>query len=790
MPPAQAVLQPAASQPAISYEVTGSPQSESGTHVQISVTLPPGTSLHLTLSAQPGQSPVTVETAETAFAPIKPASRPIQWPSVTIPRWLPLAKWGETLKTASQPLRSRWRWDLPATLFALALIVYLITHAVGLLRYPIYFFSDEAMQPLFAQTLIKNHFFDTRNDIFLPMYVEVDGNRWSPLLPMYFHAVTMTLFGKTALVTRATSALFSILAAIAVSLTLKQTFKVRHWWIGALVLTLMPTWLLHSRTAFETVTATTFYALFLWLYTRYRDGTPRAIFPAVLCAAGAFYSYTNAQAVLAVTGLALLIVDARYHWEQRRTLAWLIPLGVILALPLVIFELRRPDSISLHLRMVNSYWFQDIPFSEKLVTLVQKYANGLSPLYWFFGNEQDLMRHRMGPMPHILTIFLPFFLIGLVVCLRRMRSPAHRTMLLAALAAPAGAAQLNIGVLRVMFFVIPAGVMIVLGWEWLWQAIQTFLQRRGRLKPVVDIAAQWILFYVLGFGSLMLLGNALENGPLWFRNYGLYGMQYGATQLFGEKIPQLLDGNPSMRIIVSPTWANGTHRFAEFFLTPQQYSRVQMGNIDAYLTRQQELPPDLLFVMTPEEFATASSNPKLSLLNTEEVIAFPDGNPGFYLVYWSYSPDADAIFAAEKAERMTLREGDVVIDGQDVHLRYSWIDMGQPKDMFDKDRYTLMRSLEANPMIVELNFPSPRNLSGISADFGAQDSIITATLTLQGQAGPLTFTQTYLGVGDPQVLTLPFEGGPYPVTALHLEFFNLTGATEIHTHVREIELLP
>jgi len=785
--------------PDVSYQLLpANPEDfESGqAKVQITALLPPGTQVMIQITSGSGDAPPTVWMTPSIPVKVEGNLAPVEISplSAVLPRQRKPSRGRTSLKRtgayvggAAASVAGYWRGNLAATLFALALFIYLLTRLVGLLNYPIYFFSDEAMQPLFAQWLIRDGFMDTRNDIFLPVYVEVDGNRWAPLLTIYFHAITMTLFGKTAFVTRATSAVFTLLAAFSISLTLKQIFKARFWWMGALLLGVTPAWFLHSRTAFETVTAASFYAAFLWLYLLYRTGKPKAIFAAAVCAAGAFYSYSNAQAIIALTLIFFLLSDLRYHWQQRRLLLWMIPLGMFLLLPFIIFEWKHPQSIALHLRVVDSYWFHDIPLLEKLKLFLQKYAYGLSPQYWFFSNTQDLERHRMGPYPQILKVMLPFFVIGLLVSLRRIRSAPYRTVLLAGLAVPIGAAQLDIGVPRVISFVIPANILIALGWEWLWNWMKG---RWFRKAPRAEVVAQWLLFALLLFGNLFLLCQALSEGRTWFRNYGLYGMQYGATQLFEDVIPELLSQNPETKVILSPTWANGTDRFADFFLSQEDRPWVQMGNIDKYIQRKQEINPNEVFIMSPEEFAAALDNPKFNPPIVERIVHYPDGSPGFYVARLSYSPEADNIFEAEQAERRKLIEDQVLIDDQLVTIRHSWIDMGPPQNMFDEDRYTLMRGMEANPLIVELDFPEPISTSGIGVDFGAQDTTITATLTIEGQEEPIVFSQTYLNVGDPQELVLPFDGGPYPVKAMHLEFEAIQAGEIANIHVREIRFLP
>ncbi len=130
----------------------------------------------------------------------------------------------------------RWLWasadllgalartvTLPAALFAGALLVYTITRFWALERFPIYFFGDEAVQTLFGEDLITRHFHGLDGSL-LPMYVEAAGQRWTPLISMYFHALTLTLFGKSIFVARATSAAVSLLGAAAVGLILKRDF--------------------------------------------------------------------------------------------------------------------------------------------------------------------------------------------------------------------------------------------------------------------------------------------------------------------------------------------------------------------------------------------------------------------------------------------------------------------------------------------------------------------------------------------------------------------------------------
>src|SRR5207248_3237163 len=95
-----------------------------------------------------------------------------------------------------------------------------------------------------------------------------------------------------------------------------------------------------------------------------------------------------------------------------------------------------------------------------------------------------------------------------------------------------------------------------------------------------------VTFGVLAWASLGMLNAALTHGPLWYRDYGLYGMQYGAEQLFAQAIPAELAADPNVKIMVSSTWANGTDEFSTFFLSPAQQARVLTRNLDYYTFSQ------------------------------------------------------------------------------------------------------------------------------------------------------------------------------------------------------------
>ena len=128
-----------------------------------------------------------------------------------------------------------------------------------------------------------------------------------------------------------------------------------------------------------------------------------------------------------------------------------------------------------------------------------------------------------------------------------------------------------LGFTRALAMVIPATVLTVIGISVLIERLPLSWQR------LLSILSGGVLV----MSSLTMTQTALLAGPLWFRDYGLNGMQYGAQTLFGEVIPTLLERDPHIIARVSPTWANNPNSFADFFLNPAQRRRIVTSPVSA-----------------------------------------------------------------------------------------------------------------------------------------------------------------------------------------------------------------
>jgi len=373
----------------------------------------------------------------------------------------------------------------------------------------------------------------------------------------------------------------------------------------------------------------------------------------------AFYRQAAGQIVIVCTAVVLVRSDLRYHLQHRRELAVAALLVLLVALPYVRFQITHPGQTVDHLYRLDSYWLQDIPLREKLLTLARNYGIGISPSYWYLPNERDLPRHLMRGYGHISIWSAPFALLGLVHLLRRVRDGTPRALLLATLTSPLGGIVAGVGITRVLAFTAPAAMITGLGFaqagEW--------LARRIRYHVLAPVS-----FVLLTLLSFLMLRDALVHGPTWYSDYGMGGLQYGAKQI-AEAVLEIEAEQPGRPIFISPTWANGTDLVMAFLLPPDL--PVQTTNAAPFLQEPLDLNDDMLFILTEAEYEDLRSSPKAAGVTVERILPYPDGRPGFYFVHWHYSEQAAAIFEQERFERQRpVQDWQLFLEQNQQNMRF------------------------------------------------------------------------------------------------------------------------
>jgi hypothetical protein len=170
------------------------------------------------------------------------------------------------------------------------------------------------------------------------------------------------------------------------------------------------------------------------------------------------------------------------------------------------------------------------------------------------------------------------------------------------------------------------------------------------------------------------------------------------------------------------------------------------------------------------------------------MLSLPDGTIGFYFVRADYSPQADAIFAAERDARSRLVEETIVVEGRPVVARHSRFDVGRIQDLFDGDTATLARTAGVNPAVIELDFAEPVRLTGLALTTGGMD--VGLTIQVFGEAGSQAgrYADTYVSLPPDPTLDVVFDPFPGPVRSISIEIEDVNGVVSAPVHLREIAL--
>jgi len=659
--------------------------------------------------------------------------------------------------------------------FALGMLLYLATRLIQLDKFPIYFFTDEAVQTMSAVDLLARGLRDVSGRL-LPTYFE-NGGQYNLSLSVYLQLIP-ALLPRSVFLTRAVPAVISLVVPLTMGLALRDFFKARLWWAAPVFMASVPAWFLHSRTAFETNLGVSMFSLFVYFYLCYRLKHRRYLPWAFLFGASAFYAYSPLQLVVVLTGLVLLAVDWRYHWADRQGLLRGLAILALLATPYVRFRLQYPEALGQHLTQLQSYWVSSQSLGAKIGEFFRRYLHGFDPTYWFLPNSSDLIRHQMKGMGHMRLISLPFVLLGLGAAVRRLKDPAWRVVLIALLTAPAGAALVDVAITRLLVMVVPLGYLALLGME---QVVAWLIQKHSQL------VARWVgvglaLLWATLAGTMTV--DALKNGPTWYEDYGLYGMQWGGETLFDE-IKSFMQAHPKKEIHLSPSWANGTDVIARFFLGDPL--PIQMGTIEPYTLYQMPLNKDIVFVMTPEEYSWMLTTNKFADVEVLQCLPYPNGKCGFYFVTLRYVDNVAEIFAREQAERREPKQAEVELLSQSVNVEYSPLDIGGIAQVFDGDPKTFIRTFEANPLEITLSFSQPVELRGVSVLIGNAASRLEVEVAPPDSHTPLLFTAEIGPQQAYRTLGVSF-GKTLQVQSLYLRLYDLDQSEPGHVHLWEVSL--
>jgi hypothetical protein len=662
----------------------------------------------------------------------------------------------------------------PMGLFIFGCALFTLTRFIRLPDFPLNFSSDEALTALRGLDLVRDKGFDYNHYLLPPLFI--NDSKYSLGTTVYLQILPLLTFGKSVWVVRGVSALVSLLGVIWFSLILRDIFKLRLWWVGAFLLGVTPAWFLFSRTAFETAQMTALYTGAIYYYLRYRSDKPKYLYISVVLAAMAFYAYLPGEVIVLVTLLAFTLLDIRYHFRNWKVSLPALGILILFALPMANFVRIHPEVYGGVLNNFDSFLGRDLPVVEKVLTYLENYLRGLSPITWYSPWVKDEPYYLMKHYGHILVVFLPLAIWGVIRLFKHRRKIELLAVLVPFFATPLAAAMVEIQVTRVLLEIIPYSLVTILGLEAAadWLEAHKFRQSWVTAGIVVLFSA----------GQIVMLANALTRGPTWWTNYGLSGMQFGSNVVFREALANSRE-HPETHFYISGGWIFKADDQLLFFVSPD--APIELGTPDMMPDRIAS-GEDLTFVVTPEEYQRLTETGDYEPIQVEKVIPCPDGSPCFRFIKLQFKPEVKQHLQAGIVEQAQPVETGAIWNGMKLDAELTALSDGKAGNLFDGNNETFIRSAEINPLVVNLGFPQVTPLTGVQVRVGSEPVTVTVTVNPEDPQKKQVFTQSD-GQSDGFKEILVDFGSAQDVEKLEIAVQNMLSPEKGFVHIWELRLL-
>jgi hypothetical protein len=372
---------------------------------------------------------------------------------------------------------------------------------------------------------------------------------------------------------------------------------------------------------------------------------------------------------------------------------------------------------------------------------------------------------------------LPLAVIGLVTGLRWRRDPPHRTVLIALFTAPLGAALAGLAVARSLVLVVPSTLLTAVGEAMLVHSVS------GRAPYSWWAASRFVLPSRIGVG---MVWDALSNGPTWYADDGLSGMQYGAREAFSATSDHLAKQTEAQAQVLTSAW-NGSDMLRRLFA--KHTDRISLLNLVRFKEERFTHLESAMVVMTAADCARVTQSVKFPVEAAEPTLLPPDRRSGFRPVHPGCAASAGAISAAEREARRAMIEEEAEWDDQTVSVRHRAFVHGSPGNPFGIDTSTFVRNSGINPAVLEVESGVPIRYPGLRPTTWHSDTPTGLKIDPGGDIQPGRYEHRFTGLPADSTLGLQLDPPLGPTSRLTNEVHDMQGPTTSHVHLREIDLL-
>ena len=130
-----------------------------------------------------------------------------------------------------------------------------------------------------------------------------------------------------------------------------------------------------------------------------------------------------------------------------------------------------------------------------------------------------------------------------------------------------------------------------------------------------------------------------------------------------------------------------------------------------------------------------------------------------------------------------------MIDGMPALITHSRLDIGRIGNLFDGDVRTLIRTADANPALLDIQFDQSRSVSAVGLDFGTMDVGLRIELRPVDSGDPEVFSQTFENLGPDPHVEMSFGDRAHLISGVRIEIRDLRAPQDqAKIHIRELSL--
>lgn len=313
-------------------------------------------------------------------------------------------------------------------------IISLLTLIGGFLRFynntknPNSLNIDEVAYGYSAYSILKTG--HDENNVFMPLTFQSTGDYKSPVL-IYSIVPSIALFGLNEFSIRFTTALVGTLSIPIFFLFLNLLLKdIKASFIGVVLLTISPWHIFYSRFASETLLATFFLILGMWLYLKLIENGKRiwAVLGSLVLVLS-MYTYHAHKLFIPIFVFITLFLFRKEIISFKKNMATFLLMGLILLIPLA--YVSTLGSANTRAKMV--FMSQDIDYTRYIILdhsqrfgegfllfffWIKRYLNYFQPDFLFFNGLNMTTPGTLG-MGVLYLFELPWLLLGIVTLIRR-----------------------------------------------------------------------------------------------------------------------------------------------------------------------------------------------------------------------------------------------------------------------------------------------------------------------------------------------------------------------------------